>query len=127
MLDRFCALDRFLVEHEQYWRVEPFFQSIESHLPWANTNPALCDWLLQLSPEEVTHYKANLDSLIAELCLYLPELDLMHQLSKLPPSSAQPIELARDIDTGIPGRKLTQIVSMSEFVLEHHVGNEWLE
>lgn len=127
MLERFYALDRFLVGQQDYWRFEPFFQSIESHLPWENRNPALCDWLSQLSPGDITHYKTNLDSLIVQLSAYLPELDIMHQLTKLPSSTTQPIELARNIDTGIPGRKLAQIVSMSEFVLAHHVGNEWLE
>ncbi|WP_375753411.1 hypothetical protein [Vibrio sp. HN007] len=126
MQSRFSTLNTLLLNHQEYWRIEPFKLSAGSDMPWHISNPQLTEWLDTLSFEDIAHYKANTCNLVEEISQHLPATRDMHSLIALPEESAE-LKLARGLDTGIPGRKLTQITSMGACSLEHHVGNEWLE
>ena len=58
LLDRFQALDGFLLEHQDLWRPRPF-QHL--HLPWETSYPELAQWLRQRTLEAVsyTHLRAH--------------------------------------------------------------------
>ncbi|MDG3087655.1 methyltransferase [Vibrio hannami] len=127
MLSRFSQLDSLLTQCQNYWRIEPFQLSSKDTLPWNDSNNELVEWLEKLSPEQVVAYKADTKSLIHAISLFLPFISELEELIKLPEEKINELQLERGLDTGIPGRKLTQIVSMGTCSLQHHVGDEWLE
>ncbi|UUM31393.1 SAM-dependent methyltransferase [Vibrio japonicus] len=127
MQQRFKTLDTLLQSHQALWRFEPFFQSLNAQLPWAEQHPELCEWLNSLTPEQIEFYKADTFTLVDKVSRYLPDIQSLPSLTTLERTPLSGIELERGIDAGIPGRKLTQIVSMGEAALAHHKGVEWLE
>ncbi len=123
----FKQLDNFLIEHQSLWRFEPFFQSAEECSPWTISHPQLEDWLSALSIADIDQFKQNPELLI-ELCSrYIPELKVITDLVQLPTNDSHEISRNLSLETGIPGRKLTQIKSLGRCVLQQHQGNEWLE
>lgn len=127
MLSRFSQLDTLLLSHQDYWRIEPFQLSDLPELPWKDSNSQLTQWLSALSPEEITEYKSNTDTLLQVASSYLPFIHQLQKLIELPLEESPELHLPRGLDSGIPGRKLTQITSMGACSLHHHVGEEWLE
>lgn len=127
MLNQFQSLDQFLIEHQPLWRFEPFFASQQSQLPWLASHPQLCQWLASLSPEQISDYKQDNTALIAELIDYIPSFAALDTWTQLPRIENRGLALARGIDSGVPGRKLQQILSMGEAAICDHHGSEWLE
>ncbi|ROV61011.1 methyltransferase [Vibrio ponticus] len=127
MLTSFQFIDSYLTEHQQFWRFEPFLVSEQSQLPWLSQQPALCQWLDSLTPEQIEEYKQHFDRLVLACQPFFPSLNAFlkqQQLSMLPLAGLQ---LERGIDSGVPGRKLEQIVAMGESALQAESGSEWLE
>ena len=123
----FESIDTYLVNHQSFWRFEPFFTSQQKKLPWASTHPLLCQWLENLTEEQIEHYKQDFESLASVVDQYFPQLrDFLAQL-QLDRVALNGLNLERGIDAGVPGRKLEQIVAMGEASLLQHSGNEWLE
>jgi len=127
MHSRFKILDSFLLEHQVYWRSEPFHLSQTQQQPWQEVNPPLVDWLNVLTIENIQTLKEQPDLLITELGRFLPQLAQAHQSTQFTNTALKGLQLPRGTEDGIPGRKLQQIVSMGEAALEHHHGKEWLE
>jgi len=127
MLQLFQSLDRFLVDNQSLWRFEPFFASRTNTLPWLTDNDPLCAWLDSLSPEQIEHFKVDNDTLVEAISDYLPDITQIATWTKLPTLPTQGLQLSRGVDSGVPGRKLQQIVSMGEAALNSHHGSEWLE
>ena len=127
MLHQFQSLDQFLIAHQAYWRIEPFFASRDKNLPWLLDNAELCRWLASLTSADIDHFKQDTASLTQQLEKYLPDLSKLEPLIKLPKLALSGLSLERGVDSGIPGRKLDQILSMGEAALESHQGSEWLE
>lgn len=127
MQQRFTTLNTLLQSHQAFWRFEPFLQSLNDQLPWAAQNPELCEWLNSLTPDQIEFYKVDTYELVDRMSQYLPDIHTLFSLTALERTPLSGIQLERGIDTGIPGRKLTQIVSMGEAALTHHKGIEWLE
>lgn len=127
MLNTFQSIDQFLLEHQTYWRFEPFFSSAQRVLPWQSEQPKLTDWLNTLSPQDIEHFKQNTDELVEALSQYLPCLRHLSTWTSLQQAQTHGLDLARGVDNGVPGRKLEQIVSMGEAALTNHAGSEWLE
>ena len=127
MHSRFKILDSFLLEHQVYWRSEPFHLCQTQQQPWQDVNSPLVDWLNSLTTENIQTLKEQPDLLITELGRFLPLLTQAHQSTQFTNTALKGLELPRGTEDGIPGRKLQQIVSMGEAALEHHHGEEWLE
>lgn len=127
MHSRFKILDSFLLEHQVYWRSEPFHLCQTQQQPWQEVNSPLVDWLNSLTTENIQTLKEQPDLLITELGRFLPQLAQAHQSTQFTNTALKGLQLPRGTEDGIPGRKLQQIVSMGEAALEHHHGKEWLE
>ncbi|OED66308.1 SAM-dependent methyltransferase [Vibrio tasmaniensis ZS-17] len=127
MHSRFTILDSFLLEHQVYWRSEPFHLCQTQQQPWVDVNRPLVDWLNSLSIENIQILKEQPQVLIKELIRFLPELETANQNIQFDHSFFAGLDLPRGTADGIPGRKLQQIVAMGEASLEHHHGKEWLE
>lgn len=127
MHSRFTILDSFLLEHQVYWRSEPFHLCQTQQQPWVDVNRPLVDWLNSLSIENIQILKEQPQVLIKELIRFLPELETANQNIQFDNSVLVGLDLPRGTADGIPGRKLQQIVAMGEASLEHHQGQEWLE
>ncbi|PMG49279.1 SAM-dependent methyltransferase [Vibrio lentus] len=127
MHSRFTILDSFLLEHQVYWRSEPFHLCQTQQQPWVDANRPLVDWLNSLSIENIQILKDQPQVLIKELIRFLPELETANQNIQFENSVLVGLDLPRGTADGIPGRKLQQIVAMGEASLEHHHGKEWLE
>ena len=127
MHSRFKILDSFLLEHQVYWRSEPFHLCQTQQQPWQDVNSPLVDWLNSLTTENIQTLKEQPDLLITELGHFLPQLMQAHQSTQFTNTALKGLQLPRGTEDGIPGRKLQQIVSMGEAALEHHHGEEWLE
>ena len=127
MHSRFKILDSFLLEHQVYWRSEPFHLCQTQQQPWKEVNRPLVDWLNSLTIENIQTLKELPDLLLTELSYFMPQLADVHQSTQFPNTNLKGLQLPRGTEDGIPGRKLQQIVSMGEAALEHHHGEEWLE
>lgn len=127
MLNQFQTLDQFLLDHQDYWRFEPFFLSQQSRLPWQQNHPRLCDWLASLTQPQIEEYKQDTSCLLDALTCFLPQLQRISFWTRLPLSRKQTLDLPRGLDNGIPGRKFEQIYSMGEALLDDHHGQQWLE
>lgn len=127
MNTQFQFINDCLIEHQSLWRFDPFQSSIHSALPWQEQYPNLCQWLATLSPLQIERLKAKPEQALAEISLYLPVLQKLADCTQLDAISLSGLELERGLDSGIPGRKLEQIVAMGEAAILNHRGEEWLE
>ncbi|WP_260259406.1 SAM-dependent methyltransferase [Vibrio intestinalis] len=123
----FQSIDSFLIKHQQYWRFEPFFASFSDALLWQQTHPELCSWLSTLSELQIEQYKQDSSLLFDHIGRFFPELKSHLASLYVPELPNHGLQLARGVDSGVPGRKLAQIVSMGEAALAQHHGKEWLE
>ncbi|NAW57325.1 MULTISPECIES: methyltransferase [unclassified Vibrio] len=127
MLSRFHVLDQLLTDYQLLWRFEPFHHSRQAEPAWQTQYPQLSEWLGQLSPADVEYYKSSPQALQAKVTQCLPELHVLTEAVALEPADVSTLSLDRGIDSGIPGRKLTQILAMGQAALKAHSGSEWLE
>ncbi|WP_045368481.1 methyltransferase [Vibrio campbellii] len=127
MKTQFQFINDCLIENQSLWRFDPFQSSLHASLPWQEQHPQLCQWLASLTPSQIEEYKAEPELALQALSPFLPELKTLAELTHLEPLALNGLELARGLDSGIPGRKLEQISSMGEAAIQHHHGEEWLE
>ncbi|WP_045496059.1 methyltransferase [Vibrio hyugaensis] len=127
MKTQFQFINDCLIENQSLWRFEPFKSSIHASLPWQEQHPQLCQWLASLTPSQIEEYKSEPELLLKPIGTCLPDLEQLAALTRLETLSLNGLELARGLDSGIPGRKLEQISSMGEAAIQHHHGKEWLE
>ncbi|WP_104025242.1 methyltransferase [Vibrio hyugaensis] len=127
MKTQFQFINDCLIENQSLWRFEPFKSSIHASLPWQEQHPQLCRWLASLTPSQIEEYKSEPELLLKAIGTCLPDLEQLAALTRLETLSLNGLELARGLDSGIPGRKLEQISSMGEAAIQHHHGKEWLE
>lgn len=123
----FESIDTYLANNQEFWRFEPFLVSQQQTLPWVSTHPSLCQWLENLTEEQIEYYKQDFASLVATTSQFFPQLELFLQQLDLASLPLSGLKLERGIDVGVPGRKLRQIVAMGEASLLKHEGSEWLE
>ncbi|WP_299686523.1 methyltransferase [uncultured Vibrio sp.] len=124
---RFKTLDSFLLDHQVYWRSEPFHLCQTRQQPWVEVNRPLVGWLEGLSVESIQTLKDQPQQLIAELIRFIPQLETANQNIQFDNTPLMGLDLPRGTADGIPGRKLQQILAMGEAALAHHHGKEWLE
>lgn len=127
MNQSFKLLDTFLLDHQALWRFEPFHACSNSSYPWLDDYPQLSAWLDGLSQSDIEHYKGDEKTLFDALVSLISTLNDVTALTQLSKTTHRPLILQRGLDVGVPGRKLSQIKSMSEAALSDPRGDEWLE
>ncbi|GAK87666.1 SAM-dependent methyltransferases [Vibrio ponticus] len=65
--------------------------------------------------------------MVQDCLAFFTDLEDFQQLLALDTVSLGGLTLERGIDSGVPGRKLEQIVAMGESALQLNAGEEWLE
>ncbi len=110
LLQRFLALDTFLLEHQALWRPKPF---TVLELPWEHDHPELATWLRSRSLEEadaVHNVPQQLDAPAP-----FPTLAAMAaKLSVVGEFPATPMgKLSNLLTVDVPGRKWQQIEACS--------------
>ncbi|WP_321283790.1 methyltransferase [uncultured Vibrio sp.] len=127
MNTRFQFINDCLIENQSLWRFEPFQSSIHPALPWQEEYPELCQWLASLSTLQIERLKAKPEEALTEISAYIPVLKSLSEHTHLEALPLQGLALERGLDSGVPGRKLEQIVAMGEAAIQNHCGEEWLE
>lgn len=112
---RFTELNQILLNYSELWQFLPFYQN---QIPWENSFPELHTWLLHLSDDQVAHYSEQPEKLEEVLHPLLPELSQLNQLSALPHKTYHPSQSPFWLQTGIPGRKWTQIDAFTQLMPE---------
>lgn len=124
LLERFHALDRFLLEHQALWRPRPF---THQQLPWEASHPALAAWLRErsLSDAEAAHNDP------AELGAPAPYPDLADQARRLSRIGALPLNLQPhshpQMSVDVPGRKWQQIEAFAASLHFRQTPQHWLD
>ncbi|WP_437880106.1 methyltransferase [Pseudomonas sp. LRF_L74] len=124
LLERFQALDVFLLEHQHLWRPKPF---VALRLEWETQLPALSTWLRRRSLEqaEADHNRPHLIeapapfSALARTALALSEVDALPAIPSAAPSSRQNVD--------VPGRKWQQIEAFGACLQFRQAPAHWLD
>lgn len=125
LLQRFQALDAFLVAHQALWKPRPFTHQI---LPWEQQYPELAAWLRSrtLQQAEASH---NQPTALSDAPAPFPALALqaehLSQVGDLPqqPSADLPPRFSVDV----PGRKWQQIRAFGDSLSFAQAPQHWLD
>lgn len=124
LLERFSALDTFLIAHQDLWRGKPF---TDPQLPWMNQYPQLTSWLRSrsLAQAEAAHNHPELldaPGPFAELAQQAFRLSALgdHPQQPLPPLPAR-------FSVDVPGRKWLQVHAFASSLQFSQPPQHWLD
>ena len=124
LLQRFLALDAFLLPHQALWRPKPF---THLHLPWEYQHRSLADWLRarSLAQAEAEHNHPE------QLAAPAPFPELARQASTLSAVGALP-KTTREapptrLSVDVPGRKWQQIDAFASSLQFRQPTRHWLD
>ncbi|MFF7105990.1 methyltransferase [Pseudomonas sichuanensis] len=124
LLERFQALDHFLLQHQPLWRPRPF---TELQLGWESQYPELSAWLRNRTLEQAEAVQQHPEQLPAPAPF--PQLaSLARQLSavgELPDAGLHPA--GHRLDANVPGRKWQQIEAFSRRLSFSQPTRHWLD
>ncbi|WP_404938067.1 methyltransferase [Pseudomonas sp. JDS08PS003] len=124
LLDRFQALDGFLLEHQMLWRPRPFNHL---QLPWETAHPELAQWLRQRSLEDAEAAHNHPEQLQAPA----PFAQLAEQARALGAVGALPIKALpapnQRLKVDVPGRKWQQIEAFATCLQFDRTPTHWLD
>lgn len=124
LLQRFAALDAFLLAHQALWRPKPF---THLHLPWENQHRPLADWLRarSLAQAEAEHNHPE------QLAAPAPFPELARQASTLSAVGALPRATRQApparLSVDVPGRKWQQIDAFASSLQFRQPTRHWLD
>lgn len=125
LLQRFNALDSFLIEHQALWRPRPFVHY--PALPWETNHPQLAAWLRAQSLEhaEAAHNQPHLLQAPAPFPQLAAQAHDLSQIGELPqsPATVLPARFSADV----PGRKWQQIDAFARSLSFTHTPQHWLD
>ncbi|MFP6860535.1 methyltransferase, partial [Pseudomonas sp.] len=125
LLQRFQALDSFLIEHQALWRPRPFVHY--PALPWEANYPQLAAWLRTQSLEhaEAAHNQPHLLQAPAPFPLLAAQAHDLSQIGELPQlrATALPARFSNDV----PGRKWQQIDAFARSLSFTQTPQHWLD
>lgn len=124
LLQRFQALDAFILRHQALWRPRPFSQL---QPPWESTYPELANWLRgrNLEQAEAAHgrpWELQAPAPFPALARQARELGALGEL----PGQALPARSSRH-GVAIPGRKLRQIEAFASRLRFERRPRHWLD
>ncbi|MDH0301216.1 MULTISPECIES: methyltransferase [unclassified Pseudomonas] len=124
LLERFQALDHFLLQHQHLWRPRPF---TELRLDWEAQYPALATWLRQRTLEQAEAVQHNPERLPAPTPF--PQLAAQAQqlsaIGELPDAGLHPA--GHRLDVNVPGRKWQQIEAFTRRLAFSQPARHWLD
>lgn len=124
LLQRFQALDAFLLEHQALWKPRPF---IHRELPWERDHPQLSQWLRARSLQDAEHAHNTPHNLPAPQPF--PQLaEQARRLSQVGPLAQHPlpaVSLHASVD--VPGRKWQQILAFAGSTQFARPVTHWLD
>jgi hypothetical protein len=124
LLERFQALDSFLLSYQYLWRPKPF---THLQLPWEAQHPQLAKWLRSRTLAEAEAADNHPDQLAAPP----PFAELAKQAHALSAVGALPRLTRRlpntRLSTGVPGRKWQQINAFADCLLFQQTPQHWLD
>lgn len=130
----FNQLTAFLLRHQNYWRFEPFLQSLCSCYPtaWQEGLPPLIDWLNTLDYQYVEAMQNDPKRHMTELGQFFPDMmayqQLLEQSSLTTETVQHPLADETRLLTGVPGRKVAQILAIThEIERQPGVKGPWVE
>ncbi|ANY90417.1 MULTISPECIES: methyltransferase [Pseudomonas] len=124
LLERFQALDHFLLQHQHLWRPRPF---TALHLDWETQLPELSTWLRQRTLEQAEAVQQHPEQLqapapFAQLAAQAVQLSA---LGELPDAGLHPA--GHRLDVNVPGRKWQQIEAFTRRLAFHRPTAHWLD
>jgi hypothetical protein len=124
LLERFQALDSFLLSQQHLWRPKPF---MHLQLPWESLHPELASWLRSRSLTDAEAADNHPELLAAPA----PFPELAQQASALSavgalPRHPRPPPNAR-LSAGVPGRKWQQISAFADCLQFQQPPQHWLD
>ncbi|WP_315808295.1 methyltransferase [Pseudomonas sp. C9-3] len=124
LLQRFLALDAYLLEHQALWRPKPF-TALE--LPWEHEHPELATWLRNRSLEDadtVHNAPQQLDAPapFPTLAARAAELSVVGALPATPMG-----KLPNLLTVDVPGRKWQQIEAFASCLHFTEAPQQWLD
>lgn len=124
LVERFLALDAFLVEHQQLWRPRPFHHL---QLPWEAEHRALADWLRARSLEqaELAHNAPGQLEAPAPFPHLAEAGARLSEVGALPHRALAPRSPRLSVD--VPGRKLQQIQAFASALDFRQAPRHWLD
>ncbi|MGF1679858.1 methyltransferase [Photobacterium minamisatsumaniensis] len=106
----FIQLDAVLADTREFWQFMPF--SVH-YAEWEEKHPELCQWLGQLSDQQLADYLSDPQALANALLPFIPQAVLLHRLSQVNELSQTERVPQKGIDVGIPGRKWQQLIAFN--------------
>ncbi|SHL21412.1 methyltransferase [Phytopseudomonas punonensis] len=125
LLQRFQALDGFLVAHQALWKPRPFTHQT---LPWESQHPELAAWLRSrtLEQAEASHNQpAALDGAPAPFPELALQAERLSQIGDLPQQPSPDLPPRFSVD--VPGRKWQQIRAFSDSLQFAQTPQHWLD
>jgi hypothetical protein len=124
LLQRFQALDGFLLSHQQLWRPKPF---THPQLPWASQHPELAAWLRSrsLAEAEAAHNHPELLDAPAPFATLANQATTLSVVGALP-TQQRPAPPAR-LNAGVPGRKWQQLAAFADCLQFQQPPQHWLD
>ncbi|MEX5607787.1 methyltransferase [Pseudomonas protegens] len=124
LLDRFQALDGFLLEHQDLWRPRPF-QHLQ--LPWETSYPELAQWLRQrtLEDAEAAHNHPEHLQAPAPFGELAARSGALSAVAEWPGQALPPLRQRLSVD--VPGRKWQQIEAFAGRLHFTRATEHWLD
>ncbi|MQA56193.1 methyltransferase [Pseudomonas piscis] len=124
LLNRFQALDAFLLEHQGLWRPRPF-QHLQ--LPWEARYPELAQWLRQrsLADAETAHNHPEQLDAPAPFAQLAAQSRALAELAELPANDLPAMRARLNVD--VPGRKWQQIEAFAARLQFDQAPAHWLD
>lgn len=124
LLERFLALDNFLVAHQALWRPRPF---TELQLAWETQHPQLAYWLRARSLEqaEASHNQPHLLDAPAPFPQLARTAQQLSELGELPGTTLATLPARYSVD--VPGRKWLQIEAFASRLQFRQAPSHWLD
>lgn len=124
LLERFQALDSFMLAHQQLWRPKPFTCL---QLDWEHAHAELAHWLRQRSLEqaEASHNQPHLLAAPAPFPQLAARAQTLSQLGELPARPPQKLPAHYSVD--VPGRKWQQIEAFASRLQFNRQPGHWLD
>lgn len=124
LLERFQALDHFLLQHQHLWRPRPF---TELHLDWETQHAELATWLRQRTLEQAEAAQQHPEQLPAPAPF--PQLAAqalqLSSVGELPDIGLHPA--GHRLDVNVPGRKWQQIEAFTRRLAFDQPTGHWLD
>lgn len=124
LIERFNALDQFLIDCAPLWRPRPFYLH---SLPWESQHPELATWLRGRSLEqaEAAHNQPYRLAAPAPFPQFAERAEALSQLGQLPERELLPGPARLNVD--VPGRKWLQIEAFSSRLHFTQPPTHWLD